>query len=100
MKTLIVIACLIGGILLMWAASAHSQSAACGQSEPMAKTLKDKYGETVLIAGKTMQGNTMKIFFNAKTTTWTAAMEGGMTMCLVTSGKGLSFAEKDKGQPL
>ena len=102
LKYLIVLVILALGALLMWAAkeSAHSQSAACGSTAGMSAALKEKYGETVLITAKTSQGNVMKIFFNAKTTTWTAAMEGGKTMCLVTSGKGLSFEGMVEGQSL
>ena len=100
MKTLTVIVCLALVALLMWIGAAYSQSSACGVKAAMTKTLKDSYGETLLLSGKTTQGNTMTIFFNARTKTWTAAMESNATMCLVTSGKGMEFAGKFKGDEL
>jgi hypothetical protein len=99
-KTLIVIACLVVGLLLMWAAQAYSQNSPCGKSAEMTNALLQTYGESVVLSGKTKQGNVLKIFVNPKTRTWTAAIDGGALLCLVASGGGATMGLEAKGREL
>lgn len=103
MKTFIVIALLVGGVLLMWAASAHSQSMSfCGQHDSFVKKLADKYQEAKSGAGIAGEFALIEHYKTKSGSTWTIlATDPSGKACIIAAGKDwIDFAVTPAGDDL
>ena len=87
MKTLIVLACLVGGILLLWAASAHSANM-CGKYVTIVKVLNEKYKEAKSGAGIAGEFALIELYKSKSGGTWTVlATAPDGKACIISAGK-------------
>jgi cell division protein FtsX len=89
--SMIAVAAIVGlGALLLWLsthASAKQGPSQCGNDVQMEKSLKESYGETLAHQGVTRQGNTMVIYTNRKSGTWSIGIKGNNLLCLIVVGE-------------
>jgi hypothetical protein len=79
----------LGVLLWLMPLPAMAQSV-CASERAIAKSLSDRYGETVMMVGTVKDGKSIKIFANAVTGTFTIMVESIKgNACFVATGKNL-----------
>lgn len=81
----------VAAFAVLFSVGAAQAQQNCGPSDTLAEHLANNYGERLIYIAAMADGQTLALFVNDQTQSWTMAIMNGPIACLVASGTGVNM---------